>query len=112
MIPSNYRLWTLLVVSMFLVASTAMAATAWIAVPSAPDASNKVTISGGDLAPASSVEIQIEQPDGEQTVKFATVNADGNFSLEIQPVTAGSYKVKVLDGNGSEVGSGNFISTK
>jgi hypothetical protein len=89
-----------------------MAATAWIAVPSAPDASNKVTISGGEFTPASSVAIHIVKPDGEKIVQFATANADGNFTSEFQPVTSGSYQVKVLDSNGSEIGSGDFISTK
>lgn len=90
--------------------SSALAASAWISVPSALDKPDKISITGGGLAPFSNVSLHIIQPDGTTNTQFATIAADGSLAVDYMPVAPGKYTVKVLDQNGRKVGSGDFIN--
>jgi hypothetical protein len=87
--------------------TSAMAATAWVSVPSTPDASDKVTIAGGNLA-AGTVTVQIVDPNGTTSSQVEAVAADGSFKVDFLPGMPGGYQVMVLDQAGTVIGKGNF----
>lgn len=86
----------------------AMAATAWVSVPSTPDSSGKVTITGGNLTTGSTVTVQIIDPNGTATNQVETVATDGALKVEFLPGMPGGYRVTVLDQSGNEIGKGAF----
>ncbi|MCC6532018.1 MAG: hypothetical protein IT531_05675 [Burkholderiales bacterium] len=88
--------------------ASASTAAGWISVPSTPDASDRVTISGGNLAANSVVKVRIEHPNGMNTEQAEVVGADGKFSLTYVPSMPGGYKVQVLDAAGAPIGGGSF----
>lgn len=105
----NKWLPVFLLVSVLMIVSSAMAANAWISVPSALGGGDKVTITGGSLAPFSNVSVQVVLPNGTKTIQHASVTDDGKLSADYMPVAKGKYSVKVLDQNGKVIGGGDFI---
>ena len=87
----------------------ALAATAWVSVPSTPDATGKVLIIGGGLAPSNAVTLKIERSDGFSVEQQEFTTAEGTLRAEFQPPLTGSYSVKAYDQNGTLIGSSNFI---
>ncbi|GLI39968.1 hypothetical protein KI811_01880 [Geobacter hydrogenophilus] len=90
----------------------AMAATAWVSVPSTPDISGKVTITGGNLATGSQVTVQIVDPNGTATRQVETADNSGAIRVEFLPGMPGGYLVTVIDQGGNEIGKGSFGYSK
>ncbi len=87
---------------------SAMAATAWVSVPSTPDSAGKVTITGGNLTTGSTVTVQIVDPNGTTANQVEAVATDGTVKVEFLPGMPGGYHVTVLDQGGKVIGKGTF----
>lgn len=92
--------------------ASALAASAWVSVPSTPDSSDKVVITGGNLLPWSTAKVLIRAPDGTNSEQQVTITAEGTLSVAHLPVMPGTYSVKVYDQAETEIGGGNFIYLK
>lgn len=90
------------------IASSAMAGSAWVSVPSTVDATDKVVIKAGNLTPWSTVTVQVTHSNGAKTTQLVTATAAGMLSLEYRPSTPGAHAVKIFRQDGSEIGGGNF----
>lgn len=99
---------TLLLAAGLVAGSTSLAASAWVSVPSTPDASGKVVITGGNLPSWSAVTVLISLPDGTTTEYAKTIASDGTLSVEYLAGIPGGYSVKIIDQDGKEIGRGHF----
>jgi hypothetical protein len=88
--------------------SSALAADAWISVPSTPDSTDTVQIKGGNLPALSTVTVRFDCSNGIKTEQLENVSDAGTLKVSYIPAMPGGCRVTVLDQAGNEIGSGNF----
>jgi hypothetical protein len=81
---------------------------AWVSVPSTPDASERVLIRGGGLAPLATVTVTVQDASGAKSEQQGLAGEDGTFTTEYLPPVPGSYQVQVTDQQGNLIGRGSF----
>lgn len=104
----NNYLAALLLMFGLAIASSAMAGTAWVSVPSTADTSDKLVIKAGNLTPWSTVSVCVTHSNGAKTTQLVTATAAGTLSLEYRPSLPGAHTVKIYKQDGTEIGGGNF----
>jgi hypothetical protein len=102
------KLSAFMIIAVLAIASSALAESGWISVPSTPDSTDKVVIKGGNLPAWSTVKVVVTQSNGTVTDQLENVAADGTLKVEYLPATPGGYTVKVYDKAGIELGGGSF----
>lgn len=101
-------LTTLILMFGLAIASSAMADSAWVSVPSTVDTTDKVVIKAGNLIPWSTVSVCVTHSNGAKTTQLVTATAAGTLSLEYLPSMPGAHTVKIYRQDGTEIGGGNF----
>jgi hypothetical protein len=79
-----------------------------VSVPSTPDSTGQVTITGSAIAPLTNVTVRFVHSQAVPIDIVAQTTVNGVFALKFQPPVAGGYAVTVYDSTGQVIGQGRF----
>lgn len=99
---------TLLLVACMTISAGVQASEPRVSVPSTPDATGQVTITGNAIAPLTNVTVRFVHDQAAPIDIVAQASANGSFAIKFQPPIAGGYAVAVYDSHGQLIGQGRF----
>jgi hypothetical protein len=89
-------------------AGMSLAAGPWVSVPSTVDVSGRVVVKGSTALPLTNVTVRFAHPQASPIDMVVQAAPNGAFSVNFQPLLAGSYTVTAFDSAGRLIGGGNF----